>query len=65
MENFNNKVYDGIIEIREDIATIKQQFINLNGSVKKHKVKIGKIEKILYIALGIFGTLQFVLTTLT
>ena len=60
--NLEEKIYDGIIELKEDMACVKTQFITLNGSVKKHEKRIGRIEKIIYIALGIFGTLQFILT---
>lgn len=52
------KIYDNTLELKEDMACVKTQFITLNGSVKKHEKKIWWIEKILYIALGIFGTIQ-------
>ena len=60
--NLEEKIYDNTLELKEDMSCVKQQFITLNGSVKKHEKRIGKIEKIIYIALGIFGTLQFIIT---
>ena len=59
--NLEEKIYDGIVELKEEMACVKQQFITLNGNVKKHEKRIGKIEKVIYVALGVFGTLQFII----
>lgn len=59
--NLEEKIYDNTLELKEEMAGVKQQFITLNGSVKRHETKIGKIEKVIYIAFGAFGAIQFYL----
>ena len=57
--NLEEKIYDNTIELKEDMSCVKQQFITLNGSVKKNTKKIYWIEKILWMALGALGLFKF------
>lgn len=62
--NLEEKIYDGIIELKEEMACVKTQFITLNGSVKKHEKKIWWVEKVLWTGFGVFGAVQFYLNYL-
>ena len=42
----------------EELKSICKEFKTLNGSVKEHEKRIGKIEKIIYLVLGGAGTLS-------
>ena len=48
----------------EQLKSINSQFKILNGSVKRHTKKIWWIEKIIWIAFGAFGAIQFYLNYL-
>ena len=42
----------------EKLNNIDDKFAELNGSVKKHEIRIGKIEKSIYIVIGALGMIS-------
>ena len=59
-ENYNSLNVSNV-RGEEELKGIRKEFKTLNGSVKKHAKKIWWIEKVLWVALGIFGAVQFYL----
>lgn len=53
-----NKINVSQARGEEKIEGIYKEFKTLNGSVKKHEHRIGKIEKTIYLVLGGAGTLS-------
>lgn len=48
----------------EKLINIDDKFAELNGSVKKHETRIGKIEKNIYIVIGALGMVSIFWTIL-
>ena len=65
MEVSEERVYNelkalNISQIRGEakLTNIDEKFAELNGSVKKHEIRIGGIEKKIYIVIGALGMIS-------
>ena len=55
-----DKILDHVIEIKEDVAGMKQHLEGINGYVKKHEVDISTLNKRQYWAYGVGTAIIFI-----